>query len=209
MSVDLVDPFVRSILLIFGLLNPFLMSIYLVDLIQELTFERFSIALCRAGLISGIAFALFACLGDAIFTNILQVRFASFLIFGGIIFLVIGIRFVFGGSETLQNLRGSPEDISGSIAMPFMIGPGTLSASVLAGQRLNPVLATVAIALAMILTVVTLVWFKWLHDRIKQHNSKLVERYIDITGRIMALIIGSIAIEMILNGLEIWLKEWM
>ena len=39
------------------------------------------------------------------------------------------------GSKAMSELRGSPDHFSGSIALPFLIGLGTVSASVLVGSR--------------------------------------------------------------------------
>jgi multiple antibiotic resistance protein len=89
--------------------------------------------------------------------------------------------------------------------MPFMIGPGTVSASVLAGGRLPAWQAAGAITIALILVVVSILAFKWLHDFVKQRNERLVERYLEVTGRMMALVIGTFAVEMILQGIETWL----
>jgi small neutral amino acid transporter SnatA (MarC family) len=35
----------------------------------------------------------------------------------------------------------------------------------------------------------------------------LVERYVDLCGRLSALVIGTIAVEMIFQGIEGWLKS--
>lgn len=199
------ENFVKSVTLLFVLLNPFLMSIYLIHLIQKLDLTTFTRVLTQGASISLLVFVVFACLGDAIFTDILQVRFASFLIFGGVVFLIIGVRFVFGGSEALGELRGISSNPAGAIAMPYTIGPGTVGASVLAGSRLTPALASLAILVALSLTVVALVAFKWIHDYVKQRNEKLIEHYIDVVGRATALVIGTFAIEMVLQGIDIWL----
>jgi small neutral amino acid transporter SnatA (MarC family) len=45
---------------------------------------------------------------------------------------VIGYRYVFQGQIPLV-MRGAPEHLAGTIAMPFMIGPGTISAAVVTG----------------------------------------------------------------------------
>lgn len=181
------------------------MSIYLIDLIQELHWKNFSRVLIRGALISVAVFVVLAWVGDAIFARVLHARFASFLIFGGIIFLVIGVRFVFAGSEALKTLRGHPEHLGGSIAMPFMIGPGTVGASVLAGGRQSAITASLSIVLAMLLVVVTLIIFKRAYDYMRERNERLIERYLEVTGRIMALVIGTLAIEMILQGIDAWL----
>ena len=88
------DPFIKSFLLLLMLLNPFLLIIYLVDLVQEMDFHAFLKVLIRASCISSAVFITFALLGDLIFEKLLQANFASFQIFGGIVFLTIGLQFV-------------------------------------------------------------------------------------------------------------------
>ena len=135
-------------------------------------------------------------------------RFASFLIFGGIVFIVIGLRFIQVGPEALSELHGRPEHIAGSIAMPFMIGPGTVSASVLTGARLPITWAISSIGAAMVVMVAGLLAIKWLHGVVKERNAVLVERYVDIIGRASALLIGTIAVDMVITGIELWWDAW-
>ena len=200
------DPFIKSFLLLFMLLNPFLLIIYLVDLVQEMELRDFSRVLNRAGLISSGIFIGFALLGDLIFKNLLQAQFASFQIFGGIIFLLIGMQFVFKGPEAIKNMRGKPEHIAGAIAMPIMIGPGTVSASILAGQQLQPLWAIIAICLAVGLVVIIMIGLKKLHDIVRTRNEPLIERYVEVAGRVVALVIGTYSIEMIMQGLSHWIN---
>lgn len=202
-----VRAFVDSYLLLFVLLNPFLLSIYMLDLIADLDFTTFHRRLIGGTLISFPVFAAFALAGDAIFSRVLQVRFAAFLIFGGVVFLIIGIRYVLVGSQAIRELRGSAEHVSGSIAMPFLIGPGTVSASVLAGSHQSAGFAVLSIAAALASAVLALVIIKQIHDRVRQKYERLVRRYIDIAGRISALVIGTIAMDMILRGIDIWVSE--
>lgn len=196
--------FWESVSLMLLLLNPFLMSIYLVDFIRGLPAGLFSRVMTRAALISTLVFLIFAFFGDRLFSNFFQVQFESFLIFGGLVFLIIGMRFVMYGAGAMTDLRGESRHISGSIAMPFMIGPGTVSASVLIGTRHSFAVAALAIGLGITLSIILLMGLKWLHDYIRTRHESLIERYIDLTGRASALFIGSYAVEMILKGLEGW-----
>jgi multiple antibiotic resistance protein len=196
--------FFKAVTLLLLLLNPFLMSIYLLDLIRTLDGTTFVRVIVRGMIIATGVFWAFAIGGDAIFADILQVRFASFLVFGGILFLLIAIAFVQKGPSALTQLRGKPEHVAGSVAIPFMVGPGTISASIFAGARLPVAWALVAISVAMVLTVAGLAGLKWLHSQVKRRNEALVDRYIDLTGRVSALLIGTIAVDMILSGLELW-----
>jgi small neutral amino acid transporter SnatA (MarC family) len=194
-------------LLLFALLNPFLMSIYLIDLITDLPRAVFVRVLVRGALVSAVVFSVFAWSGDAIFSDVLHVRFASFQVFGGIIFLAIGVRFVFSGADAMRAMRGKVEHIAGSIAMPFIIGPGTVSASVVAGARLPVVDAVAVIFATLAVTVALVAAIKLAHDYLKDTNARLVDRYVEIVGRISALLIGTFAIEMIFEGVGTWLQD--
>lgn len=194
--------FVKQVLLLFLLLNPFFLSIYLIDIIHELKSRHFFEVIFRASLISSVVFIFFAIFGDFFFRYIIQARFASFLIFGGIVFLIIGLKFVSSGVDAMKTFRGKPEHLESSIAMPFMIGPGTVSASIVIGSNLTKYNAIYAILIAMALTVVCLGIFKLIFDHVKKKNEKLIARYLDIVGRSMALITGTIAVEMIVKGIE-------
>jgi small neutral amino acid transporter SnatA (MarC family) len=198
--------FVSASTLLFMLLNPFLLVVYLIDVFEKLSLAIFVRVIVRAGLISIAVFTLSALLGDVVFQDILQARFASFQIFGGIVFLLIGLRFVFHGNAAVEALRGESQYIAGAIAMPLMIGPGTIGASILVGKRLDGWLATLAIVATVTLGVVVMIFLKWLHDYVRTHNEPMVERYIEVAGRITALIVGTFALEMILQGMESWLK---
>lgn len=201
------EPYIASLLLFLALLNPFMMSVYLIDLITDLPRALFVRVLARGALISGAVFALFAWSGDAIFSDVLQVRFASFQIFGGIVFLLIGARLVLTGADAMRAMRGQPEHIAGSIAMPFMIGPGTVSASVVVGARLPVLHAIAIIAAALAVTVALVAAIKLAHDALRERNAQLINRYMEIVGRISALLIGTFAVDMIFEGLGAWLQD--
>jgi small neutral amino acid transporter SnatA (MarC family) len=200
--------FLNALTLLLILLNPFLVVVYLIELIQDLDRLTFSRVLIRGGIISSAIFILFALLGDAVFSSILHVEFASFQIFGGIVFLLIGINFMLKGNKAIEALRGPPEQIAGSIAMPILVGPATVSASVIVGQQLNRLLAVLAVLTAVSVTILVMIALKILHDFVKPRNERLVQRYIEIMGRILALIVGIYAIEMIMQGLLEWLKRF-
>jgi small neutral amino acid transporter SnatA (MarC family) len=149
----------------------------------------------------------FAWAGEAVFSEILQIRFAAFQVFGGVLFLVLALRFMLTGSQTLVALRGPPGQVAGAIAMPFLIGPGTVSAATLAGMRLPLPLAMLSIASALAAAVALLVVFKASFDYVSVRNAGIVERYVEVASRVSAMMVGSIAVEMTFDGLEAWLRD--
>jgi multiple antibiotic resistance protein len=196
--------FIRSATLMLVLLNPFLVIIYLVDMVEKLNFKDFARVLVRGSLIATVVFCCFAILGDVIFSSIIQAQFASFQIFGGVIFLIIGLQFVFHGPKAIVALRGESTGLAGAIAMPVLIGPGTISASVVIGKRHEALYASATIIVAVFISVVIMLALKSVHDFVRPRHEPVIRRYIEIAGRITALYVGTIAVEMIMLGIRTW-----
>jgi small neutral amino acid transporter SnatA (MarC family) len=114
---------------------------------------------------------------------------------------------VLTGADAMRAMRGQPEHIAGSIAMPFIIGPGTVSASVVVGARLPVPHAIGVIAVALAVTVVLVTAIKFAHDFFKERNARLFDRYMEVVGRVSALLIGTFAVDMIFEGLGAWLQD--
>lgn len=190
------------------LLNPFLVVVYLIDVMQKMERRTFRHVLLRAAIISSIVFCFFALLGDNVFKDILQVEFASFQIFGGIIFLLIGLQFVFRGPKAIEILNGESEHLAGAIAMPVLIGPGSISVSVIIGKRLDPLMACISILITVSICVIIILLLKYLHDIARTRHERLIQRYIEIAGRITALYVGTVSIEMIMQGIRTWADKF-
>lgn len=199
--------FLRATALMLALLNPFLVIVYLLDIVQKLERPAFRRVMVRAAVIAGSVFSCFALAGDPIFSGLVQADFASFQIFGGVVFLLIGLQFVFRGPTAIEMLRGESEHLAGAIAMPVLIGPGTLSASVIIGKRLSPLAACASILIALAVSIAVMIALKKLHDQVRKSNAALVQRYIAIAGRITALYVGTVAVEMIMQGLQTWMQK--
>lgn len=190
------------------LLNPFLLIIYLIDVVEKLDKRQFTVVLIRAGLIATAVFCCFAVLGDAVFSKIMQAEFSSFQIFGGVVFLLIGLQFVFRGPKAIELLRGESMQLTGAIAMPILIGPGTISASVIIGERHDALIACTTVLTSVMISMLIMIALKSLHDYVKPKKEKLIQRYIEISGRVTALFVGTISIEMIMQGLSTWIKKF-
>ncbi len=202
-----VQGIVKSVGLLLVLLNPFLIIVYLIDIVKKKSERVFLKILIRAGIISFIVFSLFALLGDSIFADVFNASFASFQIFGGIVFLLTGIQFIFKGGASIETLRGESKHVAGAIAMPIFIGPGTISYSVIIGEQLDKFSSVLAIVITITLCVSIIFLLKVLHDKIQPKKEELIEQYIDIAGRIIAFLLGTVSIELIMTGAQFWLAR--
>jgi len=200
--------FLKSTALLLMLLNPFLIIIYLIDVVQRMDRWQFARVIVRAALIATAVFWFFAILGDVVFISVVQAEFASFQISGGIVFPLIGLQFVFRGPTAIEILRGDSKQLAGAIAMPLLIGPGTISASIIAGKKLAPLVACAAVLLAVSVSILIMISLKVLHDFTLPKREALIQRYIEIAGRITALFVGTISIEMIMKGIRTWAEKF-
>jgi multiple antibiotic resistance protein len=197
--------YLSSFTLLLVILNPFALSVYLFQILHEHSLGLIAKMLGRALLIAGTVLSVFAVGGEQLFTEVLQVRFFAFQVFGGIVFLIIGLKFILEGAITVSLLRGEPSQLAGTVAMPFLIGPGTISASALAGAKHDAISGVLIVASALVVTGLVLLVLKVFFDRVKDRNGALLERYADIAGRASGLLAGSISVEMIASGVGSWL----
>ncbi len=197
--------FLKEMMFFLALLNPFLLSLYMLELFVRLERRLFIAVLSRGFVIAGLVFSLFAVTGDRIFTDMLQVKLASFQVFGGLVFLVVGLRMFFDGAGAISAIRGEPEHLAGSIAMPFLVGPATVSAAILIGSGLPLGQALSTIWLTLVCAIAGLFVLKEVHDRVRARHARLIDRYVEVTGRISALVIGTYAVEMVGTGIRGWL----
>jgi small neutral amino acid transporter SnatA (MarC family) len=67
--------------------------------------------------------------------------------------------------------------------------------------------AIVVIAVALAVTVALVTAIKLAHDFLKERNARLIDRYMEVVGRVSALLIGTFAVDMIFEGLGAWLQD--
>ena len=96
--------------------------------------------------------------------------------------LVIGYRYVFHGADTIGEIRGAPEHLAGTVAMPFMIGPGTISAAVVTGINHGMLATVMVVALTIGITCIILILMKYFHDILRYCHAKYIDHYFDIVG---------------------------
>jgi multiple antibiotic resistance protein len=105
-------------------------------------------------------------------------------------------------------LRGSSPNLPGAIAMPVLVGLGTLSASILIGRNHTQLVAASSVIIAVSASIALMIGLKWIHDIVRPRSEPMVKRYIEITGRIMALYVGTIAVEMIMQSVTTWAEKF-
>jgi multiple antibiotic resistance protein len=141
---------------------------------------------------------VFAFLGQEIL-NIFGLSIYSFEVAGGILLLIISIRILVSGSIH-ENIE-SPESIGAvPIAMPLLVGPGAITATMFTlqeyqseGYGLGILIAVLAVVIVMSITWVILRFMNGVYKVLGKTGSLVI-------ARVMALLIAAIAIQYILTG---------
>ena len=75
-------------------------------------------------------------------------------------------------------------------------------------KRHDPLLACSAVVIAVVICLLTIALLKFLHDLVNPTRETLIERYIEVAGRITALYVGTVAIDMVMQGLRTWAHKF-
>ena len=181
------------------ILNPFALCLYLSGVIEDLTHKNSFRVVIQASLISGTVFCLFAVFGDGVL-NLLGIRPGALRLFGGLVFLVIAYNYVSKGYRAAELLRGSLDELPSAIAVPFMIGAGTITQAILIGKQFEAIGAVAVLlgAIAVSLGVVGLYYVA--RQRIRTRYERTFDRYVDLLARLNGLVIGAFSVDMVVGG---------
>jgi len=202
-----VRQFVESLVPFLAILNPFALCLYLVGVMDDLESRDFVHVVVYASIISLIVFCLFAQAGEPFLIGVLGIKPEALRVFGGVIFFIIAYNYVTRGYRAATVLRGSLEELPSAIALPFMIGAGTITEAILLGKKLSPIGSVFVLLVAMVASIIVVLAFKVVRDRLKAAQEKLLDRYVNILARVNGLLIGAISTEMVLTGTrQLWLQ---
>jgi multiple antibiotic resistance protein len=184
------------------LLNPFALYVYLQPVSRSLKTWTFMRVLVRASFISFVIFVLFALTGEYIFAEIIQIRFDAFRIFGGIVFFVIAVMYIVHGRKAIIELEEDLHDLANTIALPFMVGAGTISYSVIIGHKFMPMRATVMLLAIMAITVACIFGLIILRRALIPRLQVAFDKIMSIGMRLMGFFVGAIGVDMIITGID-------
>jgi MarC family membrane protein len=154
----------------------------------------------RESLIAYAVLLLFAFFGDSIL-KVLGLTFRSLNIAGGVILFLIAIRMVFPARESIFGNATDEEPFIVPIAIPAIAGPGAIATVMLlasrAPERMPEWIAAITLAIAA--AMLTLAFSERL-GRI------LGDRVLLALERLMGLLLTAVAVEMLLRGLDDFVK---
>ena len=185
------------------MLNPFALFVYVKNVREELPDSDYYKILIKANIQSFVIYSVFAVFGYFLFNHVFRINFESFRIFGGIVLFSLGLVIIIQGRRSVITLKGTLDDIASEVAIPFIVGPGSITLSIIIGNEFAPPFALGIITLAMIINfyivyILSVMRKRLLHDHARESFDKKLGLYLRLNG----FFIGSIGINMVITGIN-------
>ncbi|WP_331774943.1 MarC family protein [Sulfurospirillum sp. 1612] len=206
------DLLLQNTITMMAIVDPLGVSAIMLSLLPEgTTKETISKIAFKSTLTIIVAFFIVLISGNFLL-QLFGIEIDSLKVMGGIILLLMAIKMVNGSSESknqtkeerVETLRHDEFSII-PLGIPITFGPGIFATVVIIRNQSESFAAISAFILAYLLVALTVyLAFK---------NSIYIRQYLGITGskiitRLMGLIVGAIAIQFIVAGISVLVKEY-
>jgi multiple antibiotic resistance protein len=194
---------ISAIIAYLVLLNPFALFLYLEPLMLDLSNRQFNIVLVKATIISFMITLIFFLFGDYLFQNILKIDIESMRILGGIVLFSFAYFNIVKGRKGFIQMKENLTDLASEIALPFMIGAGTLSLTIMMRHQLPFWIGVLSLLIIFSFNHIFVMLLKAFKDQISKRKFKVAyDKNMQILLRINGFIVGAVGIDMIVTGIK-------
>lgn len=196
---------VRFAITLFSILNPFAaLPVFLA--LTEGRSEPYKAKTVRTAALAVFAILFVAALTGDVILRLIGASLAAFQVAGGVVLLLLGLSML---SARLSPQQQTPEEASEAgdrdavavvpIAMPLLVGPGSISATIIQMEHGSGFAHRVSV-IGTLLVVCLLVWVVL---RLAVPIGERLGRIgLNITNRIFGLLLASIAVQIFATGLR-------
>ena len=203
--MNLVQAFLLSFTAFFAIMNPFANLPMFVSLTADNSRKEVNAIARLAFIVATVIVALFALLGNYIF-SIFGINLSALRIMGGIILGLIGYHMIQGNVSPIQHdpkqsvkdsINSNNTDVAISpLAMPVLAGPGTIATTMNLSSSTNPF---TVISAFVVLSVIT--YFIFIYG--EQIMAKLGNNIMNVITKLMGLILATIGVRMLIMGVQV------
>jgi multiple antibiotic resistance protein len=160
----------------------------------------------RATLVAAVVLVFFVVAGEVILTAI-NIPLSAFQIAGGIVLFLFAISMIFGESKPEEEMKMAAnfsETAIFPLAVPSIASPGAMLAAVLftENHRYNlweQAQTTMVMLSVLLIVLVLMLAASWVHRLIGNSGASII-------SRIMGLILASVAVSSILEGIKVYFE---
>lgn len=194
---------ISSIVEFLVMLNPFALFLYLEPVRKDLSHKSFTILILKASLISFVICLVFFFSGNVFFEKVFRIDFESFRIFGGIIIFSYAYLYIVKGQKALIIIKENLDDLASEIALPFMVGAGTISLSILLSQKATNLIGSLALLTIFFVNFLVIFLLNRFRNSIETKKFKTAfDKNMEVLLRLNGFFIGAIGINMVLTGIQ-------
>ena len=185
------------------MINPVALFLYLLPIMEELEHKEFAKVMFKATFISFMIYFIFFMFGDVLFTRVFQINFESFRIFGGIVLFSFAYFYIVKGQKAMLRMKENLDDLANEIALPFMVGAGTISLAILMKEKLDYGLGIITLVAATFICFNIVMALKFVRDRLKNERLRVAfDKNMEIAVRLNGFFVGAIGIDMMNTGIR-------
>ncbi|HEY3422755.1 MAG TPA: MarC family protein [Methanocellaceae archaeon] len=191
--------FIRALVGVFVIVNPFGNVPIFISLTSRLTSEERRNAIIKSMIIATAILLVFALIGKVLF-DLLNVTLDSLRIAGGLLMLAIAFDMLMGRSPS-SRIDEAEERESVAVtpmATPLLAGPGAMTTVMIYMNDANTQVLKgsilVAIMIAMAVGFIILINCETVYGLIRKDGARVLTK-------VMGIVLATIAIEMVVNGL--------
>lgn len=191
--------FIRALVGVFVIVNPFGNVPIFISLTSKLTSEERRNAIIKSMIIATAILLVFALIGKVLF-DLLNVTLDSLRIAGGLLMLAIAFDMLMGRSPA-SRIDEAEERESVAVtpmATPLLAGPGAMTTVMIymndAQTQVLKASILVAILIAMAAAFLILINCETVYNIIRKDGARVLTK-------IMGIVLATIAVEMVVNGL--------
>jgi len=193
---------IEYIIYFLALLNPFALFVYTLPLKKEFGIGRYIKIMTFASLISASIYLLFALSGTYLFEHVLKIRFDSLRIFGGVVLLAFALSYIVQGKESFITIKGKLSKIASEVALPFMVGAGTIALSVVIGGEFSALGTILTIIMVMIANLAIVACLAFVRHKLVDRFKTVFDENIEIILRLNGFIVGAFGVDLIITGIQ-------
>lgn len=194
---------VAAIVSFLVMLNPFALFLYLKPVMKDLSDTDFRTVFIKASVISFSIFLVFLLFGDLVFRSVFRINFESFRIFGGIILFSLAYIFIVQGNKAFIKIKSDLHDLASEIALPFMVGSGTISLTILMAEELKLWQGVVSLMIIMVINYAMVMGLKLIRGSMTSKRIQTAfDKNMELLLRINGFFIGAIGVDMVITGIN-------
>lgn len=185
------------------MLNPFALFLYLKPVMKDLSDADFRAVFLKASSISLCIFLVFLLFGDIVFQLVFRINFESFRIFGGIVLFSFAYIFIVQGKKAFIQIKGDLHELASEIALPFMVGAGTISLTILMAGQLKLWEGVLSLLVVMLVNFIIIMGLKYFRSSMRSKKVQTAfDKNMELLLRVNGFFVGAIGIDMIVSGIS-------